>query len=95
MQMEREIRELTKQRDLAQSRVEDLLRMVGCDQDSRQEVHISANLLQNLFFCCITNYFFYFLFRLVVIIILIIKRVILGKKNIQNQRHQVLLICTV
>ncbi|XP_015892536.3 kinesin-like protein KIN-7E [Ziziphus jujuba] len=35
--MEKEIRELTKQRDLAQSRVEDLLRMVGNDQDSRQD----------------------------------------------------------
>ncbi|KAK2665444.1 hypothetical protein Ddye_004018 [Dipteronia dyeriana] len=35
--MEKEIRELTKQRDLAQSRVEDLLRMVGHGQDSRQE----------------------------------------------------------
>ncbi|KAG4979470.1 hypothetical protein JHK84_033056 [Glycine max] len=32
--MEKEIRELTKQRDLAQSRVEDLLRMVGKDQIS-------------------------------------------------------------
>lgn len=50
MQMEREIRELTKQRDLAQSRVEDLLRMVGCDQDSRQEVYIFANLLESLSF---------------------------------------------
>ncbi|KAK1572468.1 hypothetical protein Q3G72_033007 [Acer saccharum] len=35
--MEKELRELTKQRDLAQSRVEDLLRMVGHGQDSRQE----------------------------------------------------------
>nr|KYP64936.1 Centromere-associated protein E [Cajanus cajan] len=34
--MEREIRELVKQRDLAQSRVEDLLRMVGNDQKSRK-----------------------------------------------------------
>lgn len=34
--MDKEIRELTKQRDLAQSRVEDLLRMVGDDNDSRQ-----------------------------------------------------------
>ncbi|XP_062020123.1 kinesin-like protein KIN-7E isoform X1 [Rosa rugosa] len=34
--MDKEIRELTKQRDLAQSRVEDLLRMVGNDNDSRQ-----------------------------------------------------------
>lgn len=50
MQMEREIRELTKQRDLAQSRVEDLLRMVGFDQDSRQEVYIFGNLLQSLSF---------------------------------------------
>lgn len=36
MQLEKEIRELAKQRDLAQSRVQDLLRMVGNDQDSRQ-----------------------------------------------------------
>lgn len=41
IQMEKEIRELMKQRDLAQSRVEDLLRMVGNDQDSRQ-VHVTA-----------------------------------------------------
>lgn len=41
MQMEKEIRELTKQRDLAESRVQDLLQMVGNDRDSRQ-VHIIA-----------------------------------------------------
>ncbi|TKY75440.1 Kinesin protein NACK1 [Spatholobus suberectus] len=35
--MEKEIRELIKQRDIAQSRVEDLLRMVGNDQKSRKE----------------------------------------------------------
>ncbi|KOM50949.1 hypothetical protein LR48_Vigan08g177600 [Vigna angularis] len=35
--MEKEIRELTKQRDLAQSRVEDLLRMVGKEQISEKE----------------------------------------------------------
>ncbi|KAL2988886.1 hypothetical protein AAZX31_11G108900 [Glycine max] len=35
--MEKEIRELTKQRDLAQSRVEDLLRMVGKEQISGKE----------------------------------------------------------
>ncbi|KAL5563125.1 hypothetical protein UlMin_032872 [Ulmus minor] len=34
--MEKEIRELSKQRDLAQSRVEDLLRMIGNDQNSGQ-----------------------------------------------------------
>ncbi|KAM7264260.1 hypothetical protein ACFE04_001943 [Oxalis oulophora] len=34
--MEKDIRELTKQRDLAQSRIEDLLRIIGDDQDSRQ-----------------------------------------------------------
>lgn len=34
LQMAKEIRELTKQRDLAQSRVEDLLRMVGNDDVS-------------------------------------------------------------
>ncbi|KDP27640.1 hypothetical protein JCGZ_19645 [Jatropha curcas] len=33
--MEKEIRELTKQKNLAESRVEDLLRMVGQDQTSR------------------------------------------------------------
>ena len=36
MQMEKEIRELTKQRDLAESRIQDLLRMVGNEQNSRQ-----------------------------------------------------------
>ncbi|PON99903.1 Kinesin-like protein [Trema orientale] len=35
--MEKEIRELTKQRDLAQSRVQDLLQMVGNDQDPKQD----------------------------------------------------------
>lgn len=45
MQMEKEIKELTKQRDLAQSRVEDLLRMVVHDQDMRQEVYVNAQLL--------------------------------------------------
>ncbi|XWS54997.1 hypothetical protein CRYUN_Cryun10bG0137000 [Craigia yunnanensis] len=39
--MEKEIRELTKQRDLAQSRVEDLLRMFGNDQDSGQKARIN------------------------------------------------------
>jgi len=38
--MEKEIRELTKQRDLAQSRVEDLLRMVGKEQISGKVVSI-------------------------------------------------------
>ncbi|XP_065865326.1 kinesin-like protein KIN-7E [Euphorbia lathyris] len=33
--MEKEIRELTKQRDLAESRIQDLLKMVGHDQTSR------------------------------------------------------------
>lgn len=41
IQMEKEIRELTKQRDLAQSRVEDLLRMVGKEQISEKVVSIS------------------------------------------------------
>ncbi|PKI37210.1 hypothetical protein CRG98_042401 [Punica granatum] len=36
--MGKEIRELTKQRDLAQSRVEDLLRLVGDDRDTRKPV---------------------------------------------------------
>ncbi|XWS67821.1 hypothetical protein CRYUN_Cryun04dG0038100 [Craigia yunnanensis] len=39
--MEKEIRELTKQRDLAQSRVKDLLRMIGTDQDSGQSTRIN------------------------------------------------------
>lgn len=34
--MEKEIRELTKQRDLAESRIQDLLRMVGNEQNSRE-----------------------------------------------------------
>ena len=41
IQMEREIRELIEQRDLAQSQVEDLLRMVGNDQKSRKVISIS------------------------------------------------------
>ncbi|KAJ4838094.1 hypothetical protein Tsubulata_022157 [Turnera subulata] len=36
--MEKEIRELTKQRDLAESRVQDLLQMIGNDQSSRKRV---------------------------------------------------------
>ncbi|XVF45379.1 hypothetical protein PTKIN_Ptkin02bG0201300 [Pterospermum kingtungense] len=39
--MEKEIRELTKQRDLAQSRVEDLLRIIRNDQDSGQLARIN------------------------------------------------------
>ncbi|KAJ6671452.1 CENTROMERE PROTEIN E [Salix viminalis] len=39
--MEKEIRELNKQRDLAQSRVEDLLRVIGNYQKSRKENGIS------------------------------------------------------
>lgn len=35
--MDKEIRELTKQRDLAESRIEDLLRMVGKEQKSKNE----------------------------------------------------------
>lgn len=38
VQMEKEIRELTKQRDLAQSRVEDLLQIIGNDQSSNKQV---------------------------------------------------------
>ncbi|KAG2703257.1 hypothetical protein I3760_06G130500 [Carya illinoinensis] len=34
--MEKEIRELTKQRDLAESRIQDLLRMIGNEQNSTQ-----------------------------------------------------------
>ncbi|KAK9007568.1 hypothetical protein V6N11_074488 [Hibiscus sabdariffa] len=39
--LEKENRELTKQRDLAQSRVKDLLRMIGNDQDSGQSARIN------------------------------------------------------
>ncbi|XP_022726362.1 LOW QUALITY PROTEIN: kinesin-like protein KIN-7E [Durio zibethinus] len=39
--MVKEIRELTKQRDLAQSRVENLIRMIGNDQDSGQMARIN------------------------------------------------------
>ncbi|XP_057496315.1 kinesin-like protein KIN-7E [Actinidia eriantha] len=39
--LEKEVRELTKQRNLAESRVEDLLRIVGNDQGSRQWVGLS------------------------------------------------------
>ncbi|KAK8606100.1 hypothetical protein V6N13_102860 [Hibiscus sabdariffa] len=39
--LEKEVRELTKQRDLAQSRVKDLLGMIGSDQDSGQLARIS------------------------------------------------------
>ncbi|XP_027191545.1 kinesin-like protein KIN-7E isoform X2 [Cicer arietinum] len=35
--MDKQIRELTKQRDLAESRIEDLLRMVGKEQKSKKE----------------------------------------------------------
>ncbi|CAL1384840.1 unnamed protein product [Linum trigynum] len=41
--MEKEIRELTKQRDLAESRIEDLLQMIGQDQNSRRTSEISQN----------------------------------------------------
>ncbi|XP_057966111.1 kinesin-like protein KIN-7F [Malania oleifera] len=40
--MEKEIRELAKQRDLAQSRVEDLLQVIENDKASRQWVEISS-----------------------------------------------------
>ncbi|KAK8562994.1 hypothetical protein V6N13_018458 [Hibiscus sabdariffa] len=39
--LEKENKELTKQRDLAQSRVKDLLRMIGNDQDSGQSARIN------------------------------------------------------
>ncbi|KAH1099083.1 hypothetical protein J1N35_016004 [Gossypium stocksii] len=39
--MEKEIRELTMQRDLAQSRVKDLLRMIGNDQEMVQSARIN------------------------------------------------------
>lgn len=38
LQLVKEVRELKKQRDLAESRIEDLLRMVGEGQRSRQRV---------------------------------------------------------
>lgn len=41
--MEKEIRELSKQRDLAQSRVEDLLKMVGYDQNSKEWSGVSQH----------------------------------------------------
>ncbi|MBA0683053.1 hypothetical protein Goari_024730 [Gossypium aridum] len=41
VKMEKEIRELTMQRDLAQSRVKDLLRMIGNDQESVQSARIN------------------------------------------------------
>ncbi|KAA0033760.1 kinesin-like protein NACK2 [Cucumis melo var. makuwa] len=44
--MAKEIRELTKQRDLAQSRVEDLLRMVGNDDVSGKDIKTSYSKLQ-------------------------------------------------
>ncbi|XAR59095.1 Plus-end-directed kinesin ATPase [Bertholletia excelsa] len=37
--LEKEVKELTKQRDLAESRVEDLLRMLGNEQASRQSIY--------------------------------------------------------
>jgi len=40
IQMEREIQELIKQRDLAQSQVEDLLRMVGNNQKSKEVISL-------------------------------------------------------
>lgn len=46
-QMEKEIKELTKQRDLAQSRVEDLLQMVRNDHKSTKVIFISE-LLKSL-----------------------------------------------
>jgi centromeric protein E len=39
--MDKEIRELTKQRDLAESRIEDLLRTVGKEQASKKVIQIS------------------------------------------------------
>lgn len=38
VQMEKEIRDLTKQRDVAEARVEDLLQMIGNDRSSSQWV---------------------------------------------------------
>ncbi|CAN0907691.1 Kinesin-like protein KIN-7E [Linum grandiflorum] len=41
--MEKEIKDLTKQRDLAESRIQDLLQMIRQDQDSRRTSEISQN----------------------------------------------------
>lgn len=40
LQLEKEVKELTKQRNLAQSRVEDLLQMLKSDKTSSQKVCI-------------------------------------------------------
>lgn len=40
IQMDKEIKELTKQRDLAESRIEDLLRTVGKEQISKKVIYI-------------------------------------------------------
>lgn len=40
------MRELTKQRDLAQSRVEDLLRTIKSDKTSSQKVCILSNMIE-------------------------------------------------
>ncbi|CAN1256087.1 Kinesin-like protein KIN-7E [Linum perenne] len=41
--MDKEIKDLTKQRDLAESRIQDLLQMIRQDQDSRRTSEISQN----------------------------------------------------
>lgn len=44
--MEKEIRELKKQRDAAQSRVEELLKLVENDQDPKKLVHVDFFVLE-------------------------------------------------
>lgn len=46
--MEKEIKDLTKQRDLAESRVKDLLLMIGQDENSRKGVYLFANTVLHL-----------------------------------------------
>lgn len=46
MQMEKEIKELIQQRDLAQSRLEDLLQVVGDGHSSRQLVPILVEIIE-------------------------------------------------
>lgn len=45
--MEKEIQEVTKQRDLAESQVDDLLRMIGHDQTLRNGVYLCLVTLES------------------------------------------------
>lgn len=99
MQMEKEIRELTKQRDLAESRIEDLLRMVGNEKNSRQV----NNCLIIIAFHCMFSMMFqllnlgFFSFRPVSVIILHRKQEICGTMTVQyqSQSPQVWLILII